>query len=83
MERPARESVAGQGWVSRKVSANGVVYVGAQQVSVGKDFSGTTCDVLVSHGYCIWIGDQLVKAAARTDPRPIRKKRAAGTSPRR
>jgi hypothetical protein len=54
------------------------------QVSVGKNFSGSPCDVLVSDGLLqFWIGDQLVKAAARTDPRPIRKKRAAGTSPRR
>lgn len=84
MERPARESVAGSEWVSRKVTANGVVCVGAQQVSVGKNFSGSACDVLVSDGLLqFWIGDQLVKAAARTDPRPIRKKRAAGTSPRR
>ena len=84
VERPARESVAGSEWVSRKVTANGVVCVGAQQVSVGKNFSGSACDVLVSDGLLqFWIGDQLVKAAARADPRPIRKKRAAGTSPRR
>jgi transposase InsO family protein len=84
LERPAREAVAGSEWVSRKVTANGVVCVGAQQVSVGKNFSGSHCDVLVSEGLLqFWIGDQLVKAAARTDPRPIRKKRAAGTSPRR
>lgn len=84
LERPAREAVPGQEWVSRKVTANGVVCVGAQQVSVGKNFSGSPCDVLVSDGLLqFWIGDQLVKAAARSDPRPIRKKRAAGTSPRR
>lgn len=84
MERPAREAVAGSEWVSRKVTANGVVCVGAQQVSVGKNFSGSPCDVLVADGLLqFWIGDQLVKAAARTDTRPIRKKRAAGTSPRR
>ena len=42
------------------------------------------CDVLVTDGLLqFWIGDQLVKTATRTDPRPIRKKRAAGTSPRR
>jgi transposase InsO family protein len=84
LERPAREAAAGSEWVSRKVTANGVVCVGAQQVSVGKNFSGSACDVLVDDGLLqFWIGDQLVKAAARTDPRPIRKKRAAGTSPRR
>ena len=84
LERPEREAAAGSEWVSRKVTANGVVCVGAQQVSVGKNFSGSRCDVLVDDGLLqFWIGDRLVKAAARTDPRPIRKKRAAGTSPRR
>ena len=84
LERPERDSRAGQQWVARRVAANGVVCVGAQQVSVGKHFSGSACDVLVSDQLLqFWIGDQLVKAATRTDPRPIRKKRAEGTSPRR
>jgi transposase InsO family protein len=82
--RPEREAGPGQEWVARKVTANGVACVGAQQVSVGKHFSGSHCDVLVSETVLqFWIGDQLVKTAARADPRPIRKKRAAGTSPRR
>lgn len=51
---------------------------------MGKNFSGSHCDVLVTDTVLqFWIGDQLVKTANRTDPRPIRKKRAAGTSPRR
>jgi transposase InsO family protein len=82
--RPEREAGPGQEWVARKVTANGVACVGAQQVSVGKHFSGSHCDVLVTDTVLqFWIGDQLVKTANRTDPRPIRKKRAAGTSPRR
>jgi len=83
-ERPERPAVAGQEWVSRKVGANGIVCVGAQQVSAGKHFAGSHCDVLVTNELLqFWIGDKLVKTATRTDPRPIRKKRAAGTSPRR
>lgn len=79
-----REAAPGQQWVARKVTANGIACVGAQQVSVGKNFAGSHCDVLVSEETLqFWIGDQLVKAVARTEPRPIRKKRAAGTSPRR
>ena len=82
--RPEREAGAGQEWVARKVSTNGVVCVGAQQVSVGKHFAGSHCDVLVAEQTLqFWIGDQLLKTVTRTDPRPIRKKRAAGTSPRR
>lgn len=34
--------------MARKVAANGIVCVGAQQVSVGKHFAGSTCDVLVT-----------------------------------
>jgi transposase InsO family protein len=87
--RPARDrlervAVAGQEWVARKVAANGIVCVGAQQVSVGKNFAGSTSDVLVTDELLqFWVGDQLLRAVERTDPRPIRKKRAAGTSPRR
>jgi hypothetical protein len=81
---PERVAAAGQEWVSRKVTVNGVACVGAQQVSVGKNFAGSACDVLVTDQLLqFWIADQLVKTATRTDPRPIRKKRAAGTSPRR
>src|SRR3954452_8376673 len=38
----------GDQWVSRKVATNGIVCVGYQQVSVGKHFSGSACDVLVT-----------------------------------
>ena len=83
-ERPERAAAAGQEWVSRKVCSNGIVCVGAQQVSVGKHFQGSPCDVLVTDQLMqFWIGDQLLRTVTRNDPRPIRKKRAAGTSPRR
>ncbi len=73
----------GDAWVSRKVAANGIVCVGYQQVSVGKNYSGSPCDVLVTGDLLqFWVGNQLVKTVARTNNRPIRKKNAAGTSPR-
>jgi hypothetical protein len=73
----------GDAWVSRKVAANGIVCVGYQQVSVGKNYSGSPCDVLVTGDLLqFWVGNQLLKTVARTSNRPIRKKHAAGTSPR-
>lgn len=92
--RPARTAVTGQTsgrrpagpgqeWVARKVAVNGVACVGAQQVSVGKHHAGRPVDVLVTDQTLqFWIGTELLKTVTRTDPRPIRKKRAAGTSPR-
>jgi transposase InsO family protein len=70
-------------WVSRKVTTNGVVCVGWQQVSLGKHRAGSRADVLVNDGLLqFWIGGELLKTVARDNDRPIRKKRAAGTSPR-
>ncbi|MDQ1626343.1 MAG: hypothetical protein QOI54_87, partial [Actinomycetota bacterium] len=64
---PERVAAAGQEWVSRKVTVNGVACVGAQQVSVGKNFAGSACDVLVTDQLLqFWIADQLVKTATRT-----------------
>jgi len=80
----AREDRAGEQWVSRNVTVNGIACVGAQQVSVGKHFYDSPCDVLVTDQLLqFWIGDQLVKTVTRTSTGPIRKKNAAGTSPRR
>ena len=82
--QPAREDRAGQQWVSRNVSVNGVACVMAQQVSVGKHYSGSRADVLVTDQLLqFWVGDQLVKTVTRTSTGNIRKKNAAGTSPRR
>jgi transposase InsO family protein len=73
----------GDQWVSRKVATNGIVCVGYQQVSVGKHFSGSACDVLVTPTVLqFWIATQLVKTVARSSDGEIRKKHAAGTRPR-
>jgi transposase InsO family protein len=79
--RPAdRDSEA---WISRKVAPNGIVCVSWQQVSVGKNWSGSRCDVLVTDTVLqFWIGNQLLKTVARTSTGQVRKKRAQGTGRR-
>jgi len=73
----------GEQWVSRSVSRVGVVCVGWQQVSVGKNYSGSACDVLVADKLLqFWVGNELIKTVARTTTGEIRKKRAAGTATR-
>jgi Integrase core domain len=74
----------GEQWVCRKVASNGVVSVGYQQVSVGKHYGGSPCDVLVTDGLLqFWVGNELLKTVARTRQGPVRKLHADGTSPRR
>ena len=83
--RPAARGLVpertGEQWVTRSVSRCGVVCVGWQQVSVGKNYSGAACDVLVSDKLLqFWVGNELLKTVARTTTGEIRKKRAAGTA---
>lgn len=71
----------GQDWVSRRVCANGIVCVSWQQVSIGRHYAGARCDVHVDGELLrFWIGDQLVKTAARTSRGQVRNKRALRTS---
>ena len=71
----------GEQWVTRSVSRCGVVCVGYQQVSVGKSYSGSACDVLVDAQVLqFWVGNELIKTVARTSTGEIRKKRAQGTA---
>ncbi len=73
----------GDDWVSRRVCSNGVVCVSWQQVSVGRHYAGQRCDVHVDGELLrFWIGDDLVKTAARTSSGEVRNKRAARTSGR-
>ena len=79
--RPERN---GEQWVCRKVASNGIVSVGYQQVSVGKNYSGSACDVLVTDGLLqFWVGSELLKTVARRNPGVVRKMHANGTAPRR
>ena len=74
----------GEQWVCRKVASNGVVSVGYQQVSVGRNYSGSACDVLVTDGLLqFWVGSELLRTVARTSQGPVRKLHADGTAPRR
>ena len=78
--RPERN---GEQWVCRKVASNGVVSVGYQQVSVGRNYSGSACDVLVTDGLLqFWVGSELLKTVARKSAGSIRKLHANGTAPR-
>jgi hypothetical protein len=80
--RPTPERT-GEQWVTRRVAANGLVSVGWQQVSVGKHYGGSACDVLVGEGLLqFWVGNELLKTVARTGSGEIRKKNASGTAGR-
>jgi transposase InsO family protein len=77
---PAGGDRDGQDWVSRRVTTNGVVSVAWQQVCVGAHYAGARCDVHVDGELLrFWIGDQLVKTAARTSRGEVRNKRAFRT----
>lgn len=72
---------SGTDWVSGRVCSNGVVCVSWQQISVGRHYAGQRCDVHVDGSLLrLWIGDDLVKTAARTSSGEVRNKRAARTS---
>ena len=78
--RPERN---GEQWVSRRVASNGLVSVGYQQVSVGKNYGGSACDVLVTDGLLqFWVGNMLLKTVVRTSKGNVRKLHADGTAPR-
>ena len=75
--KPAGADRTGDDWVSRRVCSNGIVCVSWQQVSVGRHHVGARCDVHVDGDLLrFWIGDQLVKTAARTSRGEVRNKRA-------
>jgi len=68
---------AGSDWLSRKVTTNGVVCVSWQQVSLGRHYAGSRCDVHVDGELLrFYIGDVLVKTAARKSTGAVRNKRA-------
>lgn len=79
--KSARTERGGDDWVSRRVCANGVVCVSWQQVSVGRHYAGARCDVHVDGDLLrFWVGENLVKTAARTGRGEVRNKRALRTS---
>ena len=77
---PRRGDRGGQDWVSRRVTTNGVVSVAWQQVCVGAHHAGSRCDIHVDGDLLrFFIGDDLVKTAARTTRGEVRNKRAFRT----
>src|SRR3982075_2370167 len=73
----------GEQWVSRRVAPNGIVCVDSQHISVGKNYGGNTCDVLVTAGlFQFWVGNELLRTVARATPGgEIRKKPAERKAP--
>jgi hypothetical protein len=71
----------GEGWISRRVAANGIVSVAWQQISCGKHRAGRRVDIQV-HGPTlqIWDGEELIKTVLRTTLKEVRKKHAARAS---
>jgi hypothetical protein len=64
-------------WITRKVSANGVITVAWQQISVGKHRERRRVDVHVLPGVLeVWDGNELIKTVARASKGVVRKKRA-------
>lgn len=75
-----RHDRTGDDWVSRRVTTNGVVSVAWQQVCLGAHHAGARCDVHVDGDLLrFFIGDDLVKTAARTSRGEVRNKRAFRT----
>jgi transposase InsO family protein len=73
----------GEGWVTRRVAANGVVCVDWQKVSVGKHRGGQQCDVFVDDRIIqFWVGSELLKTVPRDRTGEVRKKHAEGTGKR-
>ncbi|MUM16201.1 IS481 family transposase [Mycobacterium sp. CBMA271] len=77
---PVTGERSGSDWISRRVTTNGVVCVSWQQVSVGRHRAGARCDVHVDGDLLrFWIGQDLVKTAARTSSGEVRNKKACRT----
>jgi transposase InsO family protein len=71
---------SGDDWISRRVTTNGVVCVAWQQVCIGVHYAGARCDVHVDGDLLrFYVGDDLVKTAARRTTGEVRNKRAFRT----
>jgi hypothetical protein len=75
--RPAPDR-SGDEWITRRVGANGVICVAYQQLSVGKHRAGAVVDVHLDGPLVqVWHNNELLKTIVRTNPKEVRKKRAA------
>jgi transposase InsO family protein len=69
---------SGEGWISRRVAANGIVSVTWQQISCGKHRAGRLVDIHVEDSTLqIWDGDELLKTVLRANRKEVRKKHAS------
>lgn len=72
---------AGDDWISRKITTNGVISVAWQEISCGKHRAGRRVDIhLEGPTLQIWDGDELIKTVLRTNGKEVRKKHAAQAS---
>ena len=84
--RPADASAllgerAGDDWISRKITTNGVISVAWQEISCGKHRAGRRVDIhLQGPTLQIWDGEELIKTVLRTNDKEVRKKHAAKAS---
>ena len=84
--RPADASAlvgerTGEGWISRRVTANGIISVAWQEISCGKHRAGRRIDIQLQGPMLqIWDGDELLKTVLRTNGKEVRKKHAARAS---
>ena len=73
-----RSDRRGPDWVSRHVSANGVICVSWQQICLGISHAGANVDVEVGEQLLqIWRGEELIKTVQRTSRGKVRKKKAS------
>ena len=69
---------SGEGWISRKVTTNGIISVAWQQINCGRHRAGHRVDVhLEGPTMQVWDGEELLKTVLRTNRMEVRKKRAA------
>jgi transposase InsO family protein len=72
---------AGDDWISRRITTNGVISVAWQEISCGKHRAGRRVDIhLQGPTMQIWDGEELIKTVLRTNDKEVRKKHAAKAS---
>ena len=71
----------GDGWISRKITTNGIISVAWQEINCGKHRAGRRVDIhLQGPTLQVWDGEELLKTVLRTNDKEVRKKHAARAS---
>ena len=72
---------SGDGWLSRKITTNGIISVAWQEINCGKHRAGRRVDIhLQGPTLQVWDGEELLKTVLRTNDKEVRKKHAARAS---